>query len=296
LSVADACRVAGEVVKTGVADTEVLLYGTGRSLIKGLGYEYVDFRDYVYGDDPRHIDWRLSARLLTASGDYRLVVKEYVSERIVEAILAVDVSGYTLFWDKLHSVLYTTVLVLRAARTLGDKVHLLLLKGSGFEEAPLTDPAQLVHYVEHYLCRGFKTEYAPPLHTLPDALARYRGVRSIVVVTGFHNNPMDFSRVGDVAKSMNAGLAYVIATSRYELESPGVNPVVAVKSPAGIVALAKLSAFLREVSKHAALCRAYLSLATPLYLEALGYTWLRSQKHRVLRLYLESRLRYPRAL
>jgi uncharacterized protein (DUF58 family) len=51
------------------------LYGTGRSNKKGMGTEFADIRNYIPGDDYRHIDWKTSLRLND------LFIKEFESDR-----------------------------------------------------------------------------------------------------------------------------------------------------------------------------------------------------------------------
>ena len=40
-----------------------LLQGNYRTLFRGHGLDLADIREYQYGDDVRHIDWNVTARL-----------------------------------------------------------------------------------------------------------------------------------------------------------------------------------------------------------------------------------------
>jgi uncharacterized protein (DUF58 family) len=86
------CLEARIGVRAAKADTAAFLTGSSPVSARGLGLEYVDFRDMEEGDDARFIDWRLSARSLDASGSYRLIVKVFRAERRVRAALVVDLS------------------------------------------------------------------------------------------------------------------------------------------------------------------------------------------------------------
>lgn len=98
--------------------------GAYLSRFKGRGMAFSESRAYIAGDDPRHIDWNVSAR----TGE--LFVKQFVEERELLVWLAVDVSGSQAFGSR---VLEKRQLAAEAAALLAfsalrnhDKVGLLL--------------------------------------------------------------------------------------------------------------------------------------------------------------------------
>ncbi|MCK5785512.1 MAG: DUF58 domain-containing protein [Candidatus Sabulitectum sp.] len=104
--------------------------GDYRSVFRGQGMEFSDYRPYVEGDDPRLIDWNVTARSNTP------FVKILTEERELMVMLVVDVSGSLNFGSinitKADRVAETAaVLALSAARsndrvgllTYGSKVH-----------------------------------------------------------------------------------------------------------------------------------------------------------------------------
>jgi len=66
------------------------LGGDYRSVFRGTGIEFSEAREYVPGDDVRFIDWNVTARMGT------LWVKEFVEERELSIVCAVDVSASQL--------------------------------------------------------------------------------------------------------------------------------------------------------------------------------------------------------
>src|SRR5215813_12360963 len=60
--------------------------GERRSRHKGSSLEFVDYREYTLGDDPRRVDWNAYGR----SG--HLFVRLYEDEALLELHLCVDVS------------------------------------------------------------------------------------------------------------------------------------------------------------------------------------------------------------
>ena len=73
-------------VQTRRLVVDVLAGGYG-SVFRGKGIEFDEVREYVPGDDPRHVDWNVTAR--TA----RPHVKKYVDERERTVLFLLDCSG-----------------------------------------------------------------------------------------------------------------------------------------------------------------------------------------------------------
>lgn len=68
-----------------------LLQGDHRTLFRGGGVDVADLREYVAGDDLRHLDWNVTARLDTP------YVRRYLEDREVTAWLLVDHSASMAF-------------------------------------------------------------------------------------------------------------------------------------------------------------------------------------------------------
>ena len=66
---------------------EGFLHGLHRSPYVGYSVEFSSHREYVPGDDPKHVNWQLLAR------SRRLYVKEYSAETNMNVYLLLDVSG-----------------------------------------------------------------------------------------------------------------------------------------------------------------------------------------------------------
>ncbi|KKL07586.1 hypothetical protein LCGC14_2584530, partial [marine sediment metagenome] len=66
---------------------EGFMQGLHRSPYLGFSVEFSSHREYVPGDDPRHVNWRVFAR------QRRLYVKEYSAETNMNVYLMLDISG-----------------------------------------------------------------------------------------------------------------------------------------------------------------------------------------------------------
>ena len=98
--------------------------GEYHSSFKGQGLDFDEFREYQHGDEIRMIDWNVTARMGTP------FIRKFREERELSVILAVDVSGSTVFGSQYRSKRELAAEVAAvlgfSARDNGDKVGLLL--------------------------------------------------------------------------------------------------------------------------------------------------------------------------
>lgn len=102
---------------------EQLVGGDYKSVFRGRGVEFSDFREYTEGDDPRTIDWNVTARTGYPH------VKVMIEEREMSVLLMVDTSASLRFGsvvmtkgDRVAEI--SAVLALSAVRS-GDRVGLM---------------------------------------------------------------------------------------------------------------------------------------------------------------------------
>ena len=67
------------------------LHGNYSSAYKGSGLEFDDFRQYVYGDDVKHIDWKVTAR------SEKTYIRLFKEERDLNVLLMLDISSSMYF-------------------------------------------------------------------------------------------------------------------------------------------------------------------------------------------------------
>ena len=78
-----------EIKTKGLVDG--MMAGSYKSKIRGRGIEFSEVREYVLGDDVRHIDWNVTART------NKLHVKEFVEERDLRVYVMFDYSASNEF-------------------------------------------------------------------------------------------------------------------------------------------------------------------------------------------------------
>ena len=71
-----------------------VLHGDYRTLFRGYGLDLADLREYAFGDDVRHIDWNVTARLQVPH------VREFNEEREVAAWFVLDLSPSVAFGSR----------------------------------------------------------------------------------------------------------------------------------------------------------------------------------------------------
>jgi len=98
--------------------------GEYHSAFKGRGMEFSEVREYQFGDDVRFIDWNVSSRL------GRLFIKQFVEERELTIILAIDLSASLQFVSgnksKKDIAVELSALIAFTAMLNNDKVGLLI--------------------------------------------------------------------------------------------------------------------------------------------------------------------------
>jgi uncharacterized protein (DUF58 family) len=166
-----------------------LLQGDYRTLFHGVGIDFADLRDYEPGDDVRHIDWNVTARMDTP------YVRTYLEDREVTAWLLLDRSPSMGFGPTDRSK--ETVLVELAgtlARLLtrsGNRVGAILFNNAVERTIPpRTGRPQVLRLLHHLLRPAEPTGTATKLADLVQAAARTVKRRSVIVlVSDFISEP-----------------------------------------------------------------------------------------------------------
>ncbi|MBP5639762.1 MAG: DUF58 domain-containing protein [Victivallales bacterium] len=93
LSAQDLTRL-GRLALTSRFTVEGTMTGSHKSQRKGISVEFADYRQYVPGDDPKHLDWKVYGR------NERLYLREYEEETTLRVHLLVDASASMAYAGK----------------------------------------------------------------------------------------------------------------------------------------------------------------------------------------------------
>jgi uncharacterized protein (DUF58 family) len=125
---------SGELRPTVKRHNSLPRHGIHRLQRSGMGSELLELREYVPGDPPKSIAWKVSARR------DKLLTRQYESEVPVRVHLIVDgsvptrIGGYG--FRLLDQINFVAASVAQAAIAVGDPVDCLLVDESGWQRLP----------------------------------------------------------------------------------------------------------------------------------------------------------------
>jgi uncharacterized protein (DUF58 family) len=158
---------------------EGTLAGAHRSPLKGFSVEFADYRQYVAGDDLRHLDWKVYAR------NERLYIRQYEEECNLRVYLLVDSSNSMSYS---HEGISKYRFACKLAGALGyvtvhqqDSVGLTIFDSRVRSQLPSRGGLEHLRVLSNLLCDhepSEETDVAMTLHRLAETVRR----RALVVI------------------------------------------------------------------------------------------------------------------
>jgi uncharacterized protein (DUF58 family) len=170
----DAARVS-KLQFTARQVVEGLITGQHKSPHKGFSVEFSEHREYVPGDEIRHLDWRAYAR------SDRYYVKLYEQETNLRATLVLDTSASMGFGNKIDYARHLAACIAYLLSTQQDLAGLVAVDESiKFEMPAGSSPAHLdrLFRAMEAIEAGSGTDLPNQLHGLSERLPR----RSLVIM------------------------------------------------------------------------------------------------------------------
>ena len=151
-----------------------LMAGEYSSVFRGSGLEFEGVREYEEGDDPRSVDWNVTARM------GRPFVKTYVDEREQTVLFALDLSGSMAggfgFWSARQTAARVLACLALSAIRNNDKVGLVAFsEGVDRYVPPNKGVGHVLRIVRDCLALkggGPGTDLAPPLEFVSRVVRR----------------------------------------------------------------------------------------------------------------------------
>ena len=220
-------RVLQRLDWTVIRRLDGMLQGDYRSLFRGTGVDFADLREYQYGDDIRHIDWNVTARMDTP------YVREFLEDREITAWFLLDLSPSVDFGTvdaerQKRSVLVDTVTTLARVLTRhGNRVGAVFY-GAGVER---TIPARggrvqvlrLIHDLQTHP-RHDRTPFTDLTPLLEAGQRWIRGRSLVFVISDFISEP-GWERALEGLTRKHEVIA-VRLFDRRETELPDVGPLL----------------------------------------------------------------------
>ncbi|HIX20440.1 MAG TPA: DUF58 domain-containing protein [Candidatus Akkermansia intestinigallinarum] len=228
--------------------TTATFAGQYRSSFRGQGLDFDDFREYLPGDEPRFIDWKVTARTGTP------YVRKFREEREQNLLLAVDASGSMGYASggvkdtKLeYAALIAAVLAYSAAQN-GDKVGLLRFGHQPhFYLPPAKGMKQCLRIVREIVSAPAQGSDDTVEAVADEILGTQRKSAMVFLISDFFAQP-DKRAIGKL--SFRHELIPVRVNDPAELELPEAGRVFLRDPETGEILAANLNAALR--AKHAA--------------------------------------------
>ena len=198
-----------------------ILHGDYRGLVPGHGSEPGESREYVPGDDVRHIDWNVTARMS------HLYVRETIADRELETWLVIDQSPSLDFgtsdWEKRELALASAAAMGFLTNRGGNRIGAVLGNSGHFTTLPPRQGRANLLGILHRVARAERTPSGQatlgPLLARTNAVTKRRG--AIVAISDW----LDPIATWDQALGLLATRHHVIAVELVdprELELPAV--------------------------------------------------------------------------
>jgi uncharacterized protein (DUF58 family) len=200
------------------------LQGDYRTLLHGIGIDMADLRDYEPGDDVRHIDWNVTARMDTP------YVRTYLEDRELTAWLLLDRSPSMAFGPTDRSkelvLIELTITLARLFTRGGSRVGAILFNNTVERTIPPRGGRNQVLRIAHHLLRpAVPTGTSTDLSDLVRAALRTIRRRSLVILVSDFLSEPGWERPLSLLSQRNELVAFQLVDRR-ELELPDAGVIV----------------------------------------------------------------------
>jgi uncharacterized protein (DUF58 family) len=169
-----------------------MLAGEHPSRYIGLGIEYENVREYVFGDDYRRIDWKIAARTPPKpTGERPLFIRQFREEKNLDVLLIMDQSGSMEYRKKVPTAVRTALVIADLAQRRNDHVGLACFRDGIELFLPPARSGEQAYRVLRMLCLSYRTGKASNLRRTAVEVVRALGRRSVVNLITDINHEID---------------------------------------------------------------------------------------------------------
>jgi len=171
-----------------------MLAGEHPSRYMGLGIEYENVRDYMFGDDYRRIDWNLTARTPPKpAGEKPLFIRQFREERNLDVLLLMDQSGSMEYREKVPAAVRIALVLADLAQRRSDSVGLVCFRDRAEFFLPPSRSNTQAYRILRALCLSYRTGKKSNLRIVAHEVARALRKRAIVnLITDINHEATDY--------------------------------------------------------------------------------------------------------
>lgn len=224
--VSDADALLRRMEWTVLRRLDGLLQGDWRTLMRGVGLDLSDLREYQLHDDVRHIDWNVTARLQVPH------VRVFTEDREMAAWFLLDLSGSVDFGSgprrKLEVAASFTAVMARLLTRHGNRVGAMLFDaGVDTVIPPRTGRRHVLHLLHRVLQRpqaatGTATRLGPLLRHAGGVL---RQRSTVFVVSDFISEPGWDRPLAELARRHDVVAVRLLDPLELQLPDLGLVPI-----------------------------------------------------------------------
>lgn len=169
-----------------------MLAGEHPSHYIGLGIEYENVREYMFGDDYRRIDWNITARTPPRpSGEKTLFIRQFREEKNLDVLLLLDQSGSMEYREKVPMAVKIALVFADLAQRRGDYVGLVCFRDKTELFLPPSRSSSQAYRILRTLCLSYRSGGASNLQTLGVEIVRSLRRRAIINLITDVNHEVD---------------------------------------------------------------------------------------------------------
>ena len=217
-------RILQRLEWTVIRHLDGMLQGDYRSLFQGFGLDFEELREYQFGDDPRTIDWNVTARMREP------FVRRYLEDREISAWFLVDLSPSlnfgTVNTSKRDLLVDFTALMMRLLTRHGNSVACAMYDGEKTRVIPMLSGRNQVLRIIRDL-RALPSKKTTPNAKLSDLLEEAQKTmrkKSLVFVVSDFISPAGWERPLRILSRRHETIAVRILDPR-ESDIPDLGPL-----------------------------------------------------------------------
>jgi len=202
-----------------------MLAGEHPSRYMGLGIDYENVREYMFGDDYRRIDWNITARTPPKpTGEKPLFVRQFREEKNLDVLLILDQSGSMEYREKVPTAVKIALVLADLAQRRSDYVGLVCFRDKAEVFLTPSRSTSQAYRILRTLCLSYRTGGASNLRTLAVEVVRALRKRAIVnLITDVNHEVADYVYFAHLmwAREHMTNLLVVVDESEINLPNVG---------------------------------------------------------------------------